>query len=190
MTAPRISTDEPVVVHEELPPPVNADRLRPPSAYDSLPYERVEHATTTRTRTAFSLAQFFHAVCGIALTAFGAVTMAKAGFDRPIGEQTAEVLKITQTTAIGIAEVSAGVLLILAALSPRGRIFGGFIGALVGVGGIVVLAASNAVLADLHTERALGWVLLVIGGLSLLAAFFPTHVVETTHAEVRPEVRV
>jgi hypothetical protein len=25
--------------------------------------------------------------------------MAKAGFDRPMGEQTAEVLKITQTTA-------------------------------------------------------------------------------------------
>jgi hypothetical protein len=190
MTAPRISTDDPVVVHEELPPPVTADRLRSPSAYDSLPYEHVEHATTTRTRAAFSLAQLFHAVCGIALTAFGAVTMAKAGFDRPIGEQTAEVLRITQTTAIGIAEVSAGVLLILASLSPRGRIFGAFIGALVGVGGIVVLAASNAVLADLHTERALGWVLIVIGGLSLLAGFFPTHLVERTHAEVRPEVRV
>ena len=57
-----------------------------------------------------------------------------------------EVLRITQTTAIGIAEAGAGVLLILAALTPRGRIFGGFIGALVGVGGIVVLAGSD----DLH----------------------------------------
>jgi hypothetical protein len=190
MTARPISTDGPVVVRDELPPPVVDDRLPPPSVYDSLPYERVERSTTTHTRAAFSLAQLFHAVCGIALTAFGAVTMAKAGFDRPLGEQTAEVLKVTQTTAIGIAEVSAGVLLILAALSPRGRIFGGFIGALVGVGGIVVLAASNDVLSDLHTERALGWVLLVIGGLSLLAAFFPTHVVDSTHAEVRPEVRV
>ena len=69
--------------------------------------------------------------------------------------------------------MSAGVLLILASLSPRGRIFGAFIGALVGVGGIVVLAASNDVLSDLHTERALGWVLLVIGGLSLLAGVLP-----------------
>ena len=34
MTAPRISTDDPVVVHEELPPPVTDDRLRAPSAYD------------------------------------------------------------------------------------------------------------------------------------------------------------
>lgn len=191
MTAPRISTDDPIVVRDTLPPPVTDDRLRAPAAYDpTLPYEHVEHATMTRTRAAFSFAQFVHVVCGIALTAFGAVTMAKAGFDRPIGEQTAEVLRITQSTAIGIAEVSAGVLLILASLSPRGRIFGAFIGALVGVGGIVVLAASNAVLADLHTERALGWVLVVIGGLSLLAGFFPTHVVESTHAEVRPEVRV
>src|SRR4029077_7325943 len=100
---------------------------------------------------AFSLAQLFHAVCGIALAAFGAVTMAKAGFDRPLGEQTAEVLKITQTTAIGIAEVSAGVLLILASLSPRGRIFGAFIGALVGIGGIGGLGAANAGLGGFPT---------------------------------------
>ena len=30
MTAPRISTDDPVVVREELPPPVTDDRLRAP----------------------------------------------------------------------------------------------------------------------------------------------------------------
>ena len=65
-----------------------------------------------------------------------------------------------------------------------------FIGALVGVGGIVVLAGPDDLIADLHTERPLGWVLLVIGGLSLLAGFLPTHVVDRTHAEVRPEVRV
>ena len=192
MDARRTSIDEPVVVREELPPPVTDDRLRPPATYDSLPYEQVERSTTTHTRAAFSLAQFFHAACGIALTAFGVVTMAKAGFDRPIGEQTAEVLKITQTTAIGIAEAAAGVLLILSALTPRGRIFGGFIGAIVAAGGVFVLAASNATLADLHTERALGWVLTVIGAISLLAAFLPTHVVDSTreHDKVRSEVRV
>ncbi len=173
-----------------MPPPVTEDRLRPPSAYDpTLPYEHVER-TTTHTRAAFSFAQLVHAACGVALTAFGAVTMAKAGFDRPIGEQTAEVLNITQTTVIGIAEAGAGVLLILAALSPRGRIFGGFIGALVGVAGIVVLAGSDDLIADLHTERPLGWVLLAIGAVSLLAAFLPTHHIESTHSNVRPEVRV
>ena len=187
----RTLADEPVVTREELPPPVVDDRLRTPAAYDpTLPYEHVEKRTTTHTRAAFSFAQLVHAICGVALTAFGAVTMARAGFDTPIGEQTTEVLKITQTTAIGIAEAGAGVLLILAALTPRGRIFGGFVGALVGVAGIVVLAGSNELLADLHTERALGWVLLVIGALALLAAFLPTHVVDSTHSEVRPEVRV
>jgi len=187
MNARPVVSDDPVVVREELPPPVADDRMRPPraTAYDpTLPYERVDH--TTRTRAAFSFAQVVHAACGIALAAFGAVTMAKAGFDRPIGEQTAEVLRITQSTAIGIAETAAGVLLILAALSPRGRIFGGFVGTLVGIAGIVVLAASNSLLSDLHTERALGWVLLVIGGIALLAAFLPTHVIDSTHhSEVR-----
>lgn len=190
METRRTLTDEPVVV-EELPPPVTEDRLRPPAAYDpTLPYEMVEKRTTTHTRAAFSFAQLIHAICGVALTAFGAVTMARAGFDNPIGEQTTEVLRITQTTAIGIAEAAAGVLLILAALTPRGRIFGGFIGALVAVGGIVVLAGSDELIADLHTERPLGWVLLAIGALSLLAAFLPTHTVDSTHSEVRPEVRV
>ena len=180
---PALTDDEPVVVRE-MPPPVIEERLRPATAHDpTLPYEHVAHAT--RTRAAFSFAQVVHAACGIALAAFGAVTMAKAGFDRPIGEQTAEVMRITQSTAIGIAEAAAGVLLILAALTPRGRIFGGFIGTLVGIAGIVVLAGSDDLISDLHTERALGWVLVVIGGLALLAAFLPTHVVDSTHAEVR-----
>jgi len=191
MDSRRTLTDDPVVVREELPPPVTEDRLRPPTSYDpTLPYERVEKVTTTRTRAAFSFAQLIHAICGVALTAFGAVTMARAGFDTPLGEQTTEVLRITQTTAIGIAEAGAGVLLILAALTPRGRIFGGFIGALVGVAGIVVLAASDDLIADLHTERPLGWVLIAIGGISLLAAFLPTHVVDSRHSEIHPEVRV
>ena len=60
MDARRTSIDEPVVVREELPPPVTDDRLRPPATYDSLPYEQVERTTTTHTRAAFSLAQFFH----------------------------------------------------------------------------------------------------------------------------------
>ncbi len=190
MPAQRIVEDGRVISADELPAPVAEDRLRPPTSYDpTLPYEHIER-TTTHTRAAFSLSQLVHAICGIGLAAFGAVTMAKAGFDRPIGEQTAEVLRITQTTAIGIAEVSAGVLLILAALTPHGKIFGGFIGALVGVAGLVVLAGSDGLIADLHTERTLGWVLLAVGGVSLLAAFFPTHFVDSTHAEVRPEPAV
>ena len=192
MTAQRIVTEDGrVIAADELPAPVAEDRLRPATAYDpTLPYEQSNTSNAPRrTPAAFSLSQLVHAVCGIGLAAFGAVTMAKAGFDRPIGEQTAEVLRITQTTAIGIAEASAGVLLILAALSPRGKVFGGFIGALVGVAGLVVLAGSDDLIADLHTERSLGWVLLAVGGISLLAAFLPTHYVDSTHAEVRPEVR-
>lgn len=179
--------DEPVVVTEPLPPPATAERVaQPVGAYEtSLPYD--SERTTTRTRVVFSLAQLVHAICGIALTAFGVVTMARGGFDAPLGEQTTSVLGLTQTTAIGIAEAGAGVLLIVAALSPRLRAFGGFIGALVAVGGIMLLAGSDDLIADLHTERSLGWVLVAIGGVSLLAAFLPTHTVDSTHSEVRGE---
>jgi hypothetical protein len=175
---------------EHLPPPVVDDRV-PPPVYRDLPYEdRDRGYTVTQTRSTFSFAQFVHALCGIALAAGGAVTMARAGFDSPLGEQTTEILAITQSTALGIAELAAGLLLIAAALTPHGRKFGGFIGALVAIGGLVVVAASDELLADLHTEQALGWVLMGIGGAALLAAFLPTRSVRRSEVNERSEVRV
>lgn len=195
MSDRRTLIDQPVVASEEqLPPPVVDDRV-PPPVYRELPYDDREHGyTVTHTRSAFSFAQFVHAVCGIGLAAGGAVTMARAGFDSPLAEQTTEILKITQSTALGIAELAAGLLLIAASLTPHGRKFGGFIGALVAIGGLIVVAASDELLADLHTEQALGWVLMGIGGAALLAAFLPSRSVRRSkvHENVpeRSEVRV
>jgi hypothetical protein len=177
---------------EQLPPPVVDDRV-PPPVYRDLPYEdreREQGYTVTQTRSTFSFSQFVHALCGVALAAGGAVTMARAGFDTPLAEQTTEILGITQSTALGIAELAAGLLLIAAALTPHGRRFGGFIGALVAIGGLVVVAASDELLADLRTEQALGWVLMGIGGAALVAAFFPTRSVRRSEVHERAEVRV
>jgi hypothetical protein len=191
MSDRRTLPDQPVVVTEEpLPPPVVDERV-PPPVYRDLPYEDRERGYTVKqTRSTFSFAQFVHAICGIGLAAFGAVTMAKAGFDSPIGEQTTEVLNITQSTVLGIAELGAGLLLIAASLTPHGRKFGAFVGALVAIGGLVVVAASDELLADLHTEQALGWVLMGVGGVALLAGFLPTRSVRRSEVQERSEVRV
>jgi len=191
MSDRRTLPDQPVVVTEEpLPPPVVDERV-PPPIYRDLPYEDRERGYTVKqTRSTFSFAQFVHAICGIGLAAFGAVTMAKAGFDSPIGERTTEVLNITQSTVLGIAELGAGLLLIAASLTPHGRKFGAFVGAIVAIGGLVVVAASDELLADLHTEQALGWVLMGVGGVALLAGFLPTRSVRRSEVQERSEVRV
>ena len=144
MTAPRISTDDPVVVRDELPPPVTEDRLRPPSCVrPTLPYEHVEHATThayacsVLVRAALPRGLWHRADCVRRRhDGEGRLRSADRRADHRGLEDHADHRDRHRR---GVA----GVLLILASLSPRGRIFGAFIGALVGVGGIVVLAASN-----------------------------------------------
>ena len=58
-------------------------------------------------------------------------------------------------------------------------------GALIAIGGLVVVAASDELLADLHTEQSLGWVLMGVGGVALLAGFLPTRSVVRERSEVR-----
>ena len=138
------------------------------------------------TRTAFSAAQVIHALCGLALVVLGAVTVGKAGFGGAIGERTTEVLGITSTTLIGLVEIAAGLLLLLAAITPSSRGFGGAIGVLLLVGGIVIAAGSDELLADMHTESSLGWIGIIIGALALIGAFLPSHVVSRrTAVDVR-----
>ena len=138
------------------------------------------------TRGAFSGAQVIHALCGLALVVLGAVTVGKAGFGGPIGERTTEVLGITSTTLIGLVELAAGLLLLLAAISPAGRGFGGAIGVMLLVGGIVIAVGSDELLSDMHTESALGWIGIIVGALALIGAFLPSHVVSRrTAVDVR-----
>ena len=190
MSDRRTLPEQPVVVSKEhLPPPVIDDRV-PPPVYRDLPYDDREHGytTVTHTRSAFSFAQFVHAICGVALAAGGAVTMAGRASTAPSRSRRPRSSTSPQSTALGIAELAAGLLLIAAALTPHGRMFGGFIGALVAIGGLVVVAASDELLADLHTEQALGWVLMGIGGAALLAAFLPSRSVRRSEVHERSEV--
>jgi hypothetical protein len=129
-----------------------------------------------RSWNAFSLSQVLHGLCGFVLVLLGAVAIARGGFDGNVGQQTTEVLGIKMTTVLGLVELAAGLLLLIAALTPSAKPFGGFIGVLLIVGGVVIIAGSQELLNDLHTEPALGWIALILGVISLVAAFLPEQV--------------
>jgi hypothetical protein len=133
--------------------------------------------TERRTWARFSMGQALHAAGGIFLVIFGGIAAGRAGFGDRLGERETEVLGITITTALALVAIGAGLVLLLAALTPAGRVTGGVIGVLLLVAGIIVVAGSDELLADLHTESSLGWVGIIVGAVAVIAALLPTHVV-------------
>jgi hypothetical protein len=133
--------------------------------------------TEHRTWSRFSLGQALHAAGGVFLVIFGAIAAGRAGFGDGLGERTTEVLSITLTTALALVAIGAGLVLLLAALTPAGRGTGGVMGVLLLVGGIILAAGSDELLSDLHTESALGWVGIIVGAVAVIAALLPSHVV-------------
>ena len=53
---------------------------------------------------------------------------------------------------------------------PAARALSALVGIALVVVGIVLLAGSDQLLADLHTEAALGWLGVIVGGAVLLSA--------------------
>jgi hypothetical protein len=164
---------ERVVVAEE-PQVLLADAAAPPVVRRAaVPVVATSDRVVTRSWTRFSVSQVIHGLCGVVLLMLGALAIAQGGFDGTASQQTSEVLGIDMTTVLGLVVVAAGLLLVIAALTPSGRPFGGFVGVLITVGGVVVAFGSDELLADLHTERTLGWLAIVLGVISVVAAFLP-----------------
>jgi hypothetical protein len=132
-------------------------------------------AVVRRTWSSFSLAQVVHGLCGFGLVLLGAVAVARGGFDGAASDQTAQVAGLDMTTVLGLVTVGFGLLLIVAALTPGGRVFGGFVGGVLVVAGVMLVAGSDKLLNDLRTESSLGWLAIVVGMACLLAAFVPEY---------------
>jgi len=115
-------------------------------------------------------AQIVSAVGGVVLIAFGVFAVARAGLDSPLSDPQVEVLGLQHTATIGLVELAVGAVLILCALSPAARALSALVGIALVVVGIVLLAGSDQLLADLHTEAALGWLGVIVGGAVLLSA--------------------
>lgn len=142
------------------------------------------HRVVRRSWARFSVSQVVHGACGLLLLIIGAVTVGRAGFGDDIGTHTTEVLGLTTTALIGLVELFAGLLLLCAALAPEARGFGGFIGVLLFVGGIIIAAGSDELLNDMHTEAGLGWLAIIIGAVAMLAAVLPTFFVDRRSSAV------
>jgi hypothetical protein len=132
------------------------------------------------TRAHFSLSQVVHGLTGLFLLIIGAIAMARAGFTAPLNDPVVQVLGIDHTAILGIIEASAGVLLLIAALSPSIRGLGGLVGIALLVGGIMLLSSSQFQ-SDLHTESSLGWMAIIVGAIALIGALLPTHFTRRQH---------
>ena len=115
-------------------------------------------------------AQIVSAIGGVVLVAFGVFAIAQGGARLAAVRPPGPGPRPPAHGAIGLLELAVGAVLILCALSPAARALSALVGIALVVSGIVLLAGSDQMLADLHTEAALGWVGVIVGGAVLLSA--------------------
>lgn len=140
------------------------------------PANGVPEETVTRTRWAFGPGQVIGGVVGIAEVVVAVLAITRCGIDGALNTPVTSVAGMTQSTAVGIAELILGLLLVSGAASAWNRGVMGAAGALMFVGGLVVAAASPKLLLDLGTDHHTGWVVLVGGVVAMVAAALPVFV--------------
>jgi len=127
-------------------------------------------------RRRFSPGQVIGGLAGLVLTVIGALAVTRSGIDSSLNQPLTDVAGLSQSALVGLIELGAGLLLIVSAASIELRGLMGFIGALLIAAGIVTAASSTTMLNDLGTEKASGWLLVVIGVVSLVAAMMPSFI--------------
>jgi hypothetical protein len=128
-------------------------------------------ATRVRERTwTFAPGQLISFAVGVAAIAIGVVALVRAGIDDNLARPTVEVLELSHTAWLGLAEVALGVLLVLAGTGAWGRFLSVPIGALMVIAGVLVLAEPSQVPDRLGVEQDYGWALVLFGGLVALAS--------------------
>ena len=116
--------------------------------------DREDVVVRERTWT-FAPGQIVSLVVGIGLVALGVVAMVRAGIDGSFATPVVDVLGFTHTAWLGLAEVGAGLLLILAGMV---------------IAGVLVVAETSAMPEELGIEKDYGWMLVLLGALVSLAA--------------------
>jgi hypothetical protein len=80
------------------------------------------------------------------------------------------VLGLSHTAWLGLAEVGAGVLLILAGTGPWGRPVSVLVGAAMMIAGVLIGVETANMPEELGVEERYGWMLVLLGALVSLAA--------------------
>ena len=147
------------------------------------PVGRAESVSRT---SRFSPGQIISGVVGVVLVVFGIIAVTKTGIDSSLNTPATDIMGLTHSAYVGLAEILTGLLLILAAADSSMRPLTGVVGVLLFVGGIVVAAGTDEMLLRIGTERATGWFLMVMGAIAVLGSLMPSVVRSRrdTHAEV------
>jgi hypothetical protein len=120
----------------------------------------------------WSPAQLVALVIGVFYLILGAVTLAKTGLNGD-GFTTTHVsaLGFGHTPLLGVIDLAFGLLLVMAGAVPgAGRGTMAFIGTLALGFGVVVLAASGSLYDSLGVNDANGWLYIITGVVTLVAA--------------------
>jgi hypothetical protein len=158
-----VAASPPVVVRET--PVVDVRETTP-----SVPSVAVVDNTVTSARFPTPTQILVGAVAG-ALLVFGIIAIARGGFSGSLNEPSFTIVGIRHTTAIGLVEIAAGLVLGICAMAPGLRGLSGFLGVLMVAGGIAVVVDLST-RTRLHTNRGLGWLAILFGAVVVLSSLF------------------
>jgi hypothetical protein len=165
-----IATDD---THEVIARPLRPAAFPPPAegvVAEVPPHEvvAVRHSST------FSPASIVACIGSIALMLFGAVNLARAGFDGPMREPVVEVAGFQGTAVLGLIALGAGIVLLGAAFSrDRGAIL--FVSIVIGVAAATVAIEPNVGGGTISTEAGFGVAVAIMAAvIALVAAMAPT----------------
>jgi hypothetical protein len=131
-------------------------------------------STAVSRRFTFSPGQILGGIVGLVLVLFGILAVTRTGIDSTLNVPLTDVFGLTQSAAIGLIEVGAGLLLILGAANAEFRPLTGVVGVLLFIGGLIVAAGTGSLLRDLGTTNDTGWFALIMGAVAVLAAALPS----------------
>lgn len=124
---------------------------------------------TVRTSRQVSGAAIVAGIVGVALLIIGLIACLRGGFASPLNDPVVSVLGFNHTAVLGIVEVVAGLVLLLAAVSGS-RGYQIFSGTMLGVFGVVAAAEPTKLQEQLAIEKSFAVILAVAGLVVVLAA--------------------
>jgi len=165
-------------------PPVTTVR-DPEEPADASLYDERAVVTDTRTSRRFSPASIVGAIGGLALVVIGVVALTRAGTASPLDRPVVSVAGFNHTAVLGIVEIVAGGLMLLAAASrSRGALF---LISLIICGAAIAAAIEPSIGGDSTAIESSFAVIVAVGAgiVALLAMMLPSVTTATRRTSVR-----